>query len=128
MAKRDYYEVLGVDKNASEDDIKKAFKKAAMKYHPDRFANATDAEKKDAEEKFKEINEAYQVLSDAQKKQQYDQFGHAAFEQGGEVLMASMQEDLTSEISLEIFLVEEEVALEVLKDLVVSVVLQEEAM
>ena len=83
MAKRDYYEVLGVDKNASEDDIKKAFKKAAMKYHPDRFANATDAEKKDAEEKFKEINEAYQVLSDAQKKQQYDQFGHAAFEQGG---------------------------------------------
>jgi len=83
MAKRDYYEVLGVDKNASEDDIKKAFKKAAMKYHPDRFANASDAEKKDAEEKFKEINEAYQVLSDAQKKQQYDQFGHAAFEQGG---------------------------------------------
>ena len=52
MAKRDYYEVLGVDKNASEDDIKKAFKKAAMKYHPDRFANATDAEKKDAEEKI----------------------------------------------------------------------------
>ena len=83
MAKRDYYEVLGVDKNASEDDIKKAFKKAAMKYHPDRFANASDAEKKDAEEKFKEINEAYQVLSDAQKKQQYDQFGHAAFEPGG---------------------------------------------
>ena len=83
MAKRDYYEVLGVDKNASEDDIKKAFKKAAMKYHPDRFANATDAEKKDAEEKFKEINEAYQILSDSQKKQQYDQFGHAAFEQGG---------------------------------------------
>ena len=83
MAKRDYYEVLGVDKNASEDDIKKAFKKAAMKYHPDRFANASDAEKKDAEEKFKEINEAYQVLSDTQKKQQYDQFGHAAFEPGG---------------------------------------------
>ena len=83
MAKRDYYEVLGVDKNASENDIKKAYRKAAMKYHPDKFANATDAEKKDAEEKFKEINEAYQVLSDSQKKQQYDQFGHAAFEQGG---------------------------------------------
>jgi len=82
MAKRDYYEVLGVDKNASEDDIKKAFKKAAMKYHPDKFANASDAEKKDAEEKFKEINEAYQILSDPQKKQQYDQFGHAAFEAG----------------------------------------------
>jgi len=83
MAKRDYYEVLGVDKNASENDIKKAYRKAAMKYHPDKFANATDAEKKDAEEKFKEINEAYQVLSDNEKKQQYDQFGHAAFEQGG---------------------------------------------
>ena len=83
MAKRDYYEVLGVDKNASEDDIKKAFKKAAMKYHPDRFANASDAEKKEAEEKFKEVNEAYQVLSDNKRKQQYDQFGHAAFEPGG---------------------------------------------
>ena len=83
MAKRDYYEVLGVDKNASEDDIKKAFKKAAMKYHPDRFANASDAEKKEAEEKFKEVNEAYQVLSDSKRKQQYDQFGHAAFEPGG---------------------------------------------
>ena len=83
MAKRDYYEVLGVDKNASENDIKKAYRKAAMKYHPDKFANASDAEKKDAEEKFKEINEAYQVLSDNEKKQQYDQFGHAAFEQGG---------------------------------------------
>lgn len=83
MAKRDYYEVLGVDKNASEDDIKKAFKKAAMKYHPDRFANASDAERKEAEEKFKEVNEAYQVLSDSKRKQQYDQFGHAAFEPGG---------------------------------------------
>ena len=82
MAKRDYYEVLGVDKGASEGDIKKAYRKAAMKYHPDKFANASDAEKKDAEEKFKEINEAYQILSDPQKKQQYDQFGHAAFEAG----------------------------------------------
>ena len=83
MAKRDYYEVLGIDKNAGESDIKKAYRKAAMKYHPDKFANASDAEKKDAEEKFKEVNEAYQILSDSQKKQQYDQFGHAAFEQGG---------------------------------------------
>ena len=82
MEKRDYYEVLGVDKGASEGDIKKAYRKAAMKYHPDKFANASDAEKKDAEEKFKEINEAYQILSDPQKKQQYDQFGHAAFEAG----------------------------------------------
>lgn len=80
--KRDYYEVLGIAKGASEDEIKKAYRKAAMKYHPDKFSNATDKEKKDAEDKFKEINEAYQVLSDPQKKAQYDQFGHAAFEQG----------------------------------------------
>ena len=83
MAKRDYYEVLGVAKNASESDIKKAYRKAAMKYHPDKFANSSDAEKKDAEEKFKEINEAYEILSDAQKKAAYDQDGHAAFENGG---------------------------------------------
>ena len=83
MAKRDYYEVLGVPKNASESDIKKAYRKAAMKYHPDKFANSSEAEKKDAEEKFKEINEAYEILSDAQKKAAYDQYGHAAFEPGG---------------------------------------------
>lgn len=83
MSKRDYYEVLGINKGASDDEIKKAYRKAAMKYHPDKFSNATEQEKKDAEEKFKEVNEAYQVLSDAQKKTQYDQFGHAAFEQGG---------------------------------------------
>ncbi|MDO4281066.1 MAG: molecular chaperone DnaJ [Peptococcaceae bacterium] len=71
--KRDYYEVLGVEKNASDADIKKAFRKLARKYHPD--VNPGD---KDAEEKFKEINEAYDVLSDAQKRQQYDQFGHDA--------------------------------------------------
>ena len=80
--KRDYYEVLGISKGASEDEIKKAYRKAAMKYHPDKFSNASEKEKKEAEEKFKEVNEAYQVLSDAQKKAQYDQFGHAAFEQG----------------------------------------------
>lgn len=73
--KRDYYEVLGVDKNASEADIKKAFKKMARKYHPD----LNPDKKKEAEAKFKEVNEAYEVLSDAQKKAQYDQFGHAAF-------------------------------------------------
>jgi molecular chaperone DnaJ len=77
--KRDYYEVLGVDKSASEADIKKAFKKMARKYHPD--LNRDDP--KAAEVKFKEINEAYEVLSDPQKKAQYDQFGHAAFENGG---------------------------------------------
>lgn len=70
--KRDYYEVLGVDKNASAEDIKKAYRKSAMKYHPDR--NPGD---KDAEEKFKEIGEAYEVLSDDQKRSRYDQFGFA---------------------------------------------------
>ncbi len=70
--KRDYYEVLGVDKNAGADDIKKAYRKQAMKYHPDR--NPGD---KEAEEKFKEAAEAYEVLSDAEKKSRYDQFGFA---------------------------------------------------
>ena len=74
MAKRDYYEVLGVAKNASEDDIKKAYRKLAMKYHPDR--NQGDEAKK-AEERFKEAKEAYEMLSDAQKRSAYDQFGHA---------------------------------------------------
>ena len=72
MAKRDYYEVLGVDKSASADEIKKAYRKLAVKYHPDK--NPVD---KEAEEKFKEAAEAYSVLSDADKKAKYDQFGHA---------------------------------------------------
>lgn len=76
--KRDYYEVLGVDKNASEAEIKRAYRKVAKKYHPD--MNPGD---KEAEEKFKEAAEAYEVLSDPEKKSKYDQFGHAAFEQGG---------------------------------------------
>lgn len=76
---RDYYEILGVPKNATDEDIKKAFRKLAIKYHPDK--NPGD---KNAEEKFKEINEAYQVLSDPQKRAQYDQFGTADFNgQGG---------------------------------------------
>jgi molecular chaperone DnaJ len=74
MAKRDYYDVLGVAKNASDDDIKKAYRKLAMKFHPDR--NQGDDAKK-AEEKFKEAKEAYEMLSDAQKRTAYDQFGHA---------------------------------------------------
>ena len=76
--KRDYYEVLGLERNASEDDIKRAYRKLALQFHPDR--NPDDAE---AEAKFKEAAEAYDVLSDAQKRAQYDQFGHAAFGVGG---------------------------------------------
>jgi molecular chaperone DnaJ len=78
--KRDYYEVLGIDKNASADDIKMAYRKAALKWHPDRWVNGTDAEKKTAEEKFKEASEAYSVLSDPDKKAKYDQFGFAGVE------------------------------------------------
>ncbi len=76
--KRDYYEVLGLKKGASDDEIKKAFRKLAMKYHPDR--NPGD---KNAEEKFKEINEAYSVLSDPDKKSKYDRFGHAGVDPNG---------------------------------------------
>ena len=77
MAKRDYYEVLGVQRGASEADMKAAFRKLAMQHHPDR--NPGD---KDCEHRFKEINEAYDVLKDEQKRAAYDRFGHAAFEQG----------------------------------------------
>ncbi|MDO9622137.1 MAG: DnaJ domain-containing protein, partial [Moraxellaceae bacterium] len=72
MAKRDYYEVLGVTKNASADELKKAYRRLAMKHHPDR--NPDD---KSAEEKFKEANEAYEVLSDEDKRAAYDRYGHA---------------------------------------------------
>jgi molecular chaperone DnaJ len=78
MAKRDYYEVLGVARDAGEDDLKKAYRKLAMQWHPDRNQGNTEAEAK-----FKELNEAYDVLKDAEKRAAYDRFGHAAFEQGG---------------------------------------------
>ena len=76
--KKDYYEILGVPKTAVLADIKKAYRSLALKYHPDRVP---EAEKKAAEEKFKEMSEAYGVLSDPQKKQTYDQFGHQGIDQ-----------------------------------------------
>ena len=81
--KRDYYEVLGVAKTASADEIKSAYRKLALKWHPDRWVNGSDAEKKTAEENFKEAAEAYSVLSDPDKRAKYDQFGFAADQMGG---------------------------------------------
>ena len=78
MGKKDFYEVLEVSKNASQEEIKKAYRQQAIKYHPDK--NPGDSA---AEEKFKQAAEAYEVLSDDQKRSKYDQFGHAAFENGG---------------------------------------------
>jgi len=70
--RKDYYKILGVDKNASEEDIKKAYKKRALEHHPDRHSHATEAEKKEQEVKFKEVGEAYGVLLDAKKRARYD--------------------------------------------------------
>ena len=75
--KRDYYDVLGVDRGASADEIKKAYRKMAIKYHPDKYAQSSEEERKAAEEKFKEAAEAYDVLSDQDKRAKYDQFGHS---------------------------------------------------
>ena len=76
MNKRDYYEVLGIDKSASEKELKSAYRKLAKKYHPD--ANPGD---KQSEEKFKELSEAYDILKDPEKRKLYDKFGHAAFDE-----------------------------------------------
>ena len=93
MAKRDYYEVLGVQKDASQKDIKKSYRKIAMKYHPDR-----NPDNKEAEEKFKEAAEAYEVLSDEQKRARYDRFGHAGMGQGGGFRSGGMtMEDIFSQ-------------------------------
>lgn len=83
MAKRDYYEVLGLQKGASADEIKKAYRKLAMKWHPDKWTTASEAEQKTAEQNFKEVGEAYAVLSDDQKRARYDQFGHAGMSGSG---------------------------------------------
>ena len=77
MAKRDYYDVLGISKNADEKEIKSAFRRLAKQYHPDLNKEA------DAAEKFKEVQEAYEVLSDQGKRQTYDRYGHSAFDQNG---------------------------------------------
>jgi molecular chaperone DnaJ len=94
MSKRDYYEVLGVSKDASEGELKKAYRKLAMKYHPDR--NKGDEE---AERKFKEASEAYEVLGDQQKRQRYDQFGHAGMNGGGANYGNADFEDIFSRFS-----------------------------
>jgi DnaJ-class molecular chaperone len=78
-SKSDYYDILGVSKGANADEIKKAYRKQAIEWHPDKHADNKEA----AEKRFKEINEAYQILSDAEKRQAYDQFGHQAFSPGG---------------------------------------------
>jgi len=80
VGKRDYYDILGVEKNASDDELKKAYRKLARQHHPDLHTETN--QKKTAEEKFKEINEAYEVLSDQEKRKRYDMFGHAGAQQG----------------------------------------------
>ncbi|MBQ3976561.1 MAG: J domain-containing protein, partial [Bacteroidales bacterium] len=81
--KRDYYEVLGITKQASADEIKSAYRKAAIKWHPDKWVDGTEQEKKTAEDKFKEASEAYSVLSDPDKRAKYDQFGFAGVDGAG---------------------------------------------
>ena len=98
MSKRDYYEILGVAKNASDDDIKKAYRKLSSAHHPDKHTNATEAEKQEHEAKFKEAKEAYETLSDAQKRAAYDspapQGNFRAYMNGEEVDLNAIQEQM----------------------------------
>ena len=100
MSKRDYYEVLGVEKSASGQDIKKAYRRIAMKYHPDR--NPDDA---NADEKFKEASEAYEILSDGEKRQAYDQYGHAGVDpqMGGGGFQGGSFSDIFGDVFGDIF-------------------------
>ena len=98
MSKRDYYEVLGVDNSASDQEVKKAFRRIAMKYHPDR--NPDDQK---AEEKFKEAQEAYEILGDAEKKSAYDRFGHAGVDQNGAGHSAGGFGDVFGDVFCDIF-------------------------
>ncbi len=103
MSKRDYYEVLGVSKDASEGDLKKAFKRLAMKYHPDRNASDSDAEKKVKEDSFKEAKEAFEILKDKQKRAAYDQFGHAGVDQSAGAGQSGNFNDIFGDVFGDIF-------------------------
>ena len=98
MAKRDFYDVLGVSKNASPEELKSAYRKLAVKHHPDK-----NPDNKASEDKFKEAGEAYGILSDQEKKQNYDNFGHAAFEGGGGGDKVVVLVELIFQIYLKIF-------------------------
>ena len=92
--KRDYYEVLGVTRTADDDELKRAYRKLALKYHPDKNPDS----RLEAEERFKEISEAYQILCDPQRRAQYDRFGHAAFQQGGGFDFAAGFDDILGDL------------------------------